>query len=158
MRARSLVVTVTTVLMLVLALVIFAIAKNDPFVGTWKLNLEKSNRTGLAPKNVTVKFESQSKGLKFASDVVSAEGKGTHGEATFKFDGKDYPDASNPGATIAFTRVDPITIAAVYRKDGQEVGSSRAVVSKDGKTMTRTIKGKDAKGEDARYTLVFDKQ
>jgi hypothetical protein len=45
-----------------------------------------------------------------------------------------------------------------YMKNGKELRTRRLVVSKDGKTMTSTVKGTDAKGNRIAGTDVFDKQ
>ena len=41
---------------------------------------------------------------------------------------------------------------------GQEVGSQRSVISKDGRTMTVSQKGKNAAGQDVLNVLIYDKQ
>jgi hypothetical protein len=143
---------------LVLALATAAMAA-DPFVGTWKMNVEKSTfNPGPPPKSSTTRIEATKNGLKFMMDSVSADGKATHSEGTWTCDGKDYPNQSNPGVTMSYTRIDTNTIVGVRKKDGKEIGNMVDVISKDDKTGTMTIKGKNAQGQDVNNTIVHDKQ
>ena len=148
---------VMTSMVIVLALATVAMAA-DPHVGTWKLNLEKSKGPGPAPKT-TIKITVQHNGIKSVSDSVNAEGQATHVEFTAKYDGKDYPVTGSQAVdTIAFRRIDANTFEGVAKKAGKEIGRSQEVFSKDGKTMTRTIKAKDAQGQDINIISVYDKQ
>jgi hypothetical protein len=93
------------------------------------------------------------------SDSVNAEGQATHVEFTAKYDGKDYPYTGSQAIdTIAFRKIDANTFEIVYKKAGKELGRGREVFSKDGKTLTRTIKGKNAQGQDINFIGVYDKQ
>jgi len=51
----------------------------------------------------------------------------------------------------------PYSFSELFKKAGKEVMSSRSVVSEDGKTMTRTVKQKDAKGQEVTDVYVSDK-
>jgi hypothetical protein len=131
----------------------------DPFVGTWKMNPTKSTFIGQPVNNYTVIIEAQGNGLKLIQDRVEADGKVTHIEFTAKYDGKDYPLTGNPDAdTVSYTKPNANTTEYVYKKNGKEVYDGRAVVSKDGKTMTRTLKGKNAQGQDFTYSMFLEKQ
>ena len=145
---------------LTLVLVSLALAANDPFVGTWKMNIAKSTFSpGPAPTSVTTNYKAEGKNLKMITDLVNAQGKASHMEDTLILDGKDHPDTSNPNYdSSARTRVDRFTIVTIYKKGGQEVGSRRIVASKDGKTLSGTVKVNNAKGEVSGSTFVFDKQ
>ena len=46
----------------------------------------------------------------------------------------------------------------VYTKNGKKVGTSHAVTSKDGKTMTVGVTGVDSAGKPCNGKIVFDKQ
>lgn len=156
MRKQSIVVLTLAILTLALATVAMAA---DPHVGTWKLNLDKSKGTGPAPKSATVKIVAQNNGIKSVRDGVSAEGQASRVEYAAKYDGKDYPyTGSQTIDTIAFRKIDANTFDIVLKKAGKEMAREREVFSKDGKTMTRTVKGKDAQGQDINITAVYDKQ
>jgi hypothetical protein len=119
--------------------------------------LEKSS-PGTGDKSATVKIEALDNGLNIVTDGVNDDGKANHSEGTEILDGKDYPDPSNPVGTEACTRVDANTVVVVLKRDGKELGISFDVVSKDGRTITRTLKGKNAKGQEINNAVVFDKQ
>jgi hypothetical protein len=130
----------------------------DPFVGMWKLNVAKSESLpGQEDKSQTLKIEAQENGLRFVIDAVNADGKPRHAEFVRTY-GKEYQDNSIPGMTNTYTRVDANTVVAVRKKDGQELGRSVDAVSRDGKTMTRKMSGKNARGEETNTTVVYDKQ
>ncbi len=111
------------------------------------------------PKSVTLKFAATPDGFAFTSDGVDAEGKPTHTEFSSKFDGKEVPYKGNPNADTASPRkIDDNSYEGTWRKDGKITITLRGVVSKDGKTLTITQKGKNAKGEAVDATGVFVKQ
>jgi Ethanolamine utilization protein EutJ (predicted chaperonin) len=94
-------------------------------------------------------------------DTVNAEGKPTHGETADKFDGRDYAytgTALPPGLTIAGKRIDANTLESTIKQEGKVVITVREVVSKDGKTLTRALKGKSPQGQYINDTEVYDKQ
>ncbi len=158
MCKRSCVIAAT--ILFVLAVATAAMAADDPFVGTWKLNLTKSKyNPGPAPKSAKAKIESQENGIKVIGDGVNAEGKTTHFETTAKFDGKDYPIVGNPTLdTISLKKIDANTIIMAGKRGGKEVGTQRMVISLDGKTMTVTAKGRNAQGQEVNNTVVYEKQ
>ena len=157
MRKHILVLMIAMVFVMALATVALAA---DPNVGTWKLNVAKSrlpNPPGMKSSIVTV--TAQDNGIKVVADGVNAEGKATHTEYAAKYDGKDYPFTGGSGAdTIMLTKIDANTFDEVLKKGGKELSSGRNVVSKDGKTMTLTMKAKNPQGQDVNITAVYDKQ
>ena len=132
----------------------------DNWMGTWKLNVEKSNYSpGPAPKSLTLKYEASEGGIRHTSDGVNAESKATHSEYSSRFDGKDVPYEGNPNAdTAAPKKTDDNSFEAVWKKGGKVTATLKAVVSKDGKTLTLSQTGKNAKGESVNNTAVFEKQ
>ena len=132
----------------------------DNWLGTWKLNVAKSKYVpGPAPKSLTLKFEASQDAITLTTDGVDAERKPTHGSYTSKFDGKDVPWEGNPDAdTSAPKKTDDNTFENVWKKGGKVTITSKAVVSKDGKTYTLSYTGKNAKGETVNTTEVFEKQ
>jgi hypothetical protein len=141
----------------VLGLAAMALAADDPFVGTWKLNVGKSTITGPPPKSDVTKTEAVANGLKFQRDIVGADGKATHSAWTYILDGKDHPN-SRPGESRACTRDNFNTFHCVIKKDGMEIRQLVDVISKDGKTGTLTAKGKEEQGEITSTVLVFERQ
>ena len=129
-------------------------------VGTWKLNLAKSKyQQGQAPKSTTLVYEAAGAGIKVTVDQVPADGPAIHYAYTANYDGKDVPVVGNPNAdTSARTRVNATTTKLVNKKGGKILSTVTLVVSADGKTLTITTAGKDAKGQNADSVAVYDKQ
>ena len=134
-------------------------AQSDPHVGTWILNVAKSNYTpGPGPKAQTSVYAAAGEGLKVTTTGTSADGKPTKGEFTVVFDGKDHPAAGNPDwDAVSSKRVDSHTIEFTRKKDGKVVQTATSVVSKDGKTRTITATGVNAQGQKIKTVGVYEK-
>jgi hypothetical protein len=137
-----------------------AMAVDDPFIGTWKLNLVKSQYpSGLALKSETVRNEAKENGIRQVFEGIGADGKPFRSEYVGIFDGKDYPITGYSLAnTMAYTRIDANTLDILEKKDGKVVRQDRLVISKNGKMCTVTEKGKDSKGQDVTVIEVYDRQ
>jgi hypothetical protein len=138
-------------------------AQGSPFVGSWKLNTEKSKFTGVpAPKSLDRTIEAGGKGLKYTYKGTSGDGKPIDYTFSTQFDGKASPvnGSGAPGGadSITLKRVNASKTTALLSKGGKEIGKSTAEVSKDGKVSTITGTGKTADGKDYSTTSVFDKQ
>jgi hypothetical protein len=153
--------TVVSVVVLALAASGVVLAETDAHMGTWKLNIAKSKfAPGQTMKSETRTYESTGDGYKFSGERVDADGS-THPEAfTVKYDGKDYPITGDPtGAdTLNVKLIDANHIDATTKKGGKVLYTTTVAVSKDGKVMTITTKGKNANGQSMNNALVYDKQ
>ena len=139
------------------------LAADNPFIGTWKLNLAKSKfDPGPSVKSRTVTIEEAGLGVKWAIDQVDANGIHRTVVESPKFDGRDYPRTGSPtpdADTIALKRINAHTLEETLKKAGKVVATYRQVVSKDGKERTATqLTGIDASGQSVHDVLVFDKQ
>jgi hypothetical protein len=133
----------------------------DASFGTWKLNVAKSTYSpGPAAKSQIAKVEAWGEdGVKYSSDIVTADGTSTRMEFQAKFDGKDYPFTGNPDAdVIALKRIDGNTIESVSKLKGKVTLTVRGVVSSDGKTRTLTQTGHNAQGAEVKNVLLFERQ
>ena len=132
----------------------------DQVIGTWELNLAKSKYSpGPAPKSQTRTYEAAGDAVKYTAKGVDSEGKPTLVEYTASYDGKDYPITGSPDAdTISLKRIDDFTSEATQKRAGKVVLSVRRVVSKDGKVLTATAKGTNAKGQAIDNVVVFDRK
>ena len=154
----------TRTLKFVLAVLIASIgllAADDPLIGTWNLNLAKSKYTpGPPPRSRVLKIEpAGGNSFKLTNDAVLADGKKTHVVETFIQDGKDHPLHDNSNADTQVNRqIDMYTTETINKKGGKTVQVLTRVVSKDGKTMTITIKGATPGGAPLDDVRVFDKQ
>ena len=132
----------------------------DPALGTWVLNVAKSKFSpGPAPKSQTRTYTIAGDKVAATFEGVGADGKPLKIEFTATADGKDYAYKGDPAAdAISFRRIDANTVEASVKKGGKEVHHATRVISKDGKTMTVTMTGKDAKGQALHNVLVFDRK
>lgn len=132
----------------------------DNWIGTWKLNVAKSKFTpGPGPKSQTLKFEATPAGTRLSSEGVYAEGVATKGGYTSKFDGKDVPWTGNPVADMAAPmKVDDNNYTNTWKKGGKAVVKAKVAVSTDGKSLTVTQEGTNAKGVAFTSTAAYDKQ
>ena len=82
-----------------------------------------------------------------------------NGGSTVKYDGKEYPATGAPWDTMSMKQVDPNTFTSEAKKtDGKYHVTGRTVISKDGKTMTQTVKGTNAEGKPYSAKAVYEKQ
>jgi hypothetical protein len=140
---------------------IYSLSQNtDPIVGTWVLNAEKSKyNPGPAPKSETRTYVVSGTEIKASSKGVGSDGKPTAAEWTIVYDGKDRPQTGNPDAdTLSLKRVDANNTEFTQKKAGKVVITGTRVISKDGKTMTITTKGTNAKGQTVNDVEVFEKR
>jgi hypothetical protein len=132
----------------------------DVRVGTWKYDAAKSkfDPAAGALKSRTVKIEAVGEGIKVAIDGVGPDGKPQAYSYTVNYDGKDYPITGSPVAdAVTYKKVDDNTLEGTNKKAGQVVSTVTVAVSKDGKTMTVTTKGKNDKGPFTNV-VVYDRQ
>lgn len=132
----------------------------DNWLGTWKVDLAKSKYSpGPAPKSFTVKFEATPGGIKFTGDGVGADGKPNQSMFLSKFDGKEVSYEGNPDADMAAPKkIDDNSYSNTWKKGGKATVTAKVVVSADGKTMTITQTGTNAKGEAVNNSIVYNKQ
>jgi hypothetical protein len=132
----------------------------DVRVGTWKYDAAKSkfDPPSGAYKSRTAKVEAAGEGIKVSVEGVGADGKAQSYSYTVSYDGKDYPVTGSPVAdSISYKKVDENTIEGTSKKGGQVTSTATIVVSKDGKTLTVTTKGKTDKGPFT-SVVVYDRQ
>jgi hypothetical protein len=154
-------------LLLVLSVLAFsfpvAAQAQDPWLGTWKLNLAKSKYepANLAQKSQTTKLEAVAGGgMKTTADVVDAQGRMLHQEITTMFDGKaaELKGAADANTTRVYKRIDNRTYEFVTSVGGKVTTTTRSVTAADGKTRTVTTTGKNAQGVTVNNVTVFDRQ
>jgi len=138
------------------------LAEDDPFVGTWKLNLAKSTYVGQqAPKSLTRTVVAQGGGERVTYEGIAADGSPISYGYTTNLDGKDSPISGKQsfGAdTVAIKRLDANTLTGFSEKSGKTLFTTKGVVSKDGKVLTQITKGMNGEGKPISVTSVWDKQ
>jgi hypothetical protein len=132
-------------------------AQEDPFTGTWVLNVGKSKmQPATASKSEVIHYRITGDEEDFLSDAVTIDGHPESIKYTARYDdGKPYPfsitisgKVTNPGAQTMVKKIDTWTRERYNVRDGKPVIASRRVVSKDGKTMTITILRLDGQGKE----------
>jgi hypothetical protein len=159
MRLRSLVISATLISVLVLALAVIIIAADDPFVGTWKLDVAKSKLPGPPPKSDILKITADANTYKWAFETVDQEGKTANAVWSGTYDGKPHPYKGNADSdSIISKRTDANTLDVSFMKGGKAVGTGQSIVSKDGKTLTLISKVKNTQGQEAATSSVYNRQ
>lgn len=137
-----------------------AVAQTDPLVGTWILNPAKSTYSpGPAPRSEVVTYESVGQGVTYVVERVDAQGKAFTLRGTLMYDGRDYPATGSADWDAAMSRrVDASTTETTRKRSGKSVQVTTRVVSADGKTLTLTTKGTDARGRSIDDVQVYDRR
>jgi len=152
--------TTIAVVIAVLSAVPVLSQATDPVIGTWELNVAKSKFSpGPGPKSETRTYVAAGQEIKATSKGVDGEGKPTNASWTIVYDGKDRPLIGNPDADmLSLKRVDNFTTEFTQKKAGKLVSTGTRVVSKDGKVLTITTKGTNARGQAINDLEVYDKK
>lgn len=134
----------------------------DPWIGTWKGNLEKSTYSpGPKPKvPATVTIEKAGDSMKTTIVATDPQGKPTRSETVWMLDGKDNPVKGGPAPnmTAAYKRIDDRTFEVMGKVDGKPTMTTRVTISADGKTMTATQTGTNVDGQPVKNVIVAEKQ
>src|SRR5437879_5426853 len=154
------------IMVFVLAMLAVAVvlqADDNPLLGKWKVNLAKTKyNAGAPPKSQVITYDMVGDALRLTAEIDNAQGHQTN-TYTAKYDGKEYPFNSTakdnpPGQTVKLKRIDANTTQRTTWFQGKQIGTVTEVVSKDGKTLTRTQKGVNATGQPIDNVQVLDKQ
>ena len=128
----------------------------DPRIGTWRLNVEKSQfAAGRAPQFQVRRLESRPDGLTvFTQAGIDAQGNPIFTQTTYKLDGKEYPEYTQATlAQFAAAGVKPNTntyrLVGAYTVEitridatGKVTATVKQSMSKDGKAHTVTSTGR----------------
>ena len=130
----------------------------DPMTGKWQLRLENSMyESGPAPKSMVRTQEIEGDSIKVTDDIVEADGQTRQVRYTATIDGKDYPiEGASNANTLSVKRVDAHTLDYTLKKAGKTTLTGTIRVSEDGAELE--ISAKNAKDEESRDLMVFEKQ
>jgi len=133
---------------------------DDPVLGTWKLNVEKSKFVpGPGWQSQIRVYQTTAAGVLVTWTGLDAKGEKMQVSYTYKYDGRDYPMAgSGSYDTLNAVRVDALTVKSEEKRSGKTVGIAMRTVSPDGKVLTITDEGTNRKGQAFSQVLVFDRQ
>jgi len=133
----------------------------DPFSGTWVLNLSKSK---IPSQYSTLKSQiahvvTDASGVEITQETVFESEERFIIQVKGKFDGKDYPIIGAPGSfSAAYQRVDKNIIKAVLKMDGNVVIQETGVVSLDGKSLAVIYYITDPSGKQVTIIAVYEKK
>jgi hypothetical protein len=133
-------------------------SQSDPRIGTWKLNVAKSNDN--TRKSETRTYTQSGDSVTAHVEIVNNDGSTQVYGDTAKPDGKDYPlTGQGPGGaeTVSIKRVGN-TFTYESKKGGKLLITTKVTFSAHGKIMTMTSKGVDANGKPIDAVRVYDKQ
>jgi len=134
----------------------------DVFTGTWKMNVAKSTfAKGKEVKELTATVVEQGDNAMVTVKGTGGDGKAISTKYTTPLKGGPitYTEGGQAaGTTVVSKRVDVNTLESTASMNGKQVGTSRAVVSADGKTLTMTRKGVDDKGKAVDGVEVYTRQ
>lgn len=134
----------------------------DPFVGTWKLNVERSQFDAHhRPQAGTLVFELDAEGyfLKTAEGINEKGEKVAERPDRFLPDGEKHPIKDFPGLSCRVTRSGPNTMTTeATREDGSVVGGGTSVIAADGRSLTVDNFGYDAQLRQFKMRTVWDRQ
>jgi hypothetical protein len=159
------VIRALTVVLLVALGAATADAQNDPFIGVWKVNPEKSvYEAGRAPRSFVRSYEDRGGGtILLTVEGVSASGAASRLFVVYKRDGKPYPESTTGARAVRMVAVRAVdaNTEEVSVSDGRvstEPGANTLSVSRDRKTLTQTMKGIAPDGRPYTNVIVYDKQ
>ena len=121
-------------------------AQNDPFLGIWQLNGEKtSNYQQQSQMIINVPSPD---GFISIRATIGKDNKSSTETHPVAFDGKPHQTTGGDPREISYKRIDANTIERTHNRDGK-ISVDTEQVSKDGKTLTVT---------QAAAVRVYDKQ
>src|SRR5262249_52065129 len=132
----------------------------SPLEGRWKVNLQKSTYSpGPPPQSQTLSWERIPGGLRFTVDSINAQGQSTHNVTVEKDDGSEAPVEGAATPTVrGMRRVDANTYEDHDKVNGKPTVTRKTVISRDGKSITVTMKGTNAQGQTVNNIVVDDRQ
>lgn len=121
-------------------------AQNDPFLGIWELNLEKT--ANYPQQSQTIINVPAPGGFKSTRATIGKDNKSSAEIHPVVFDGQPHQTSGGDAREISYKRIDANTIERTQNRDGK-ITVDKEQVSKDGKTLTVT---------QATAVRVYDKQ
>jgi hypothetical protein len=130
----------------------------DPWVGTWKLNVEKSTAAGI-PLDRSITLTVTGEGRTFTNNAEGVDAQGQAYKIVFRhiYDGMPHPTTGNPNYdSTTYTRIGN-TINTIRFRQGKPVEVGQGVIV-PGKTYTFTQEGINVNNQSYHAVLVFDRQ
>lgn len=134
------------------------LAQENPFVGTWKLNIEKSKfNPGPPPRSQSRTWDAT--GMVMVKGI-NADGTPMSYGYTIRPDGIEYPtvpSVPNGADKVVSRKIDSRTIESKFMKAGKHLVTTRYRISEDGKSVIITAVG-DKDVVDFKNAVVWDRE
>ena len=145
-------------LALMLLTAAIALMAADPTIGTWKLNTAKSKKTGSPYQEATLTISGSGSDVDVIAKVTPANGAPFSVHYTVPANGGAGKIIEAPYDAVSGKVLNASERENSFSKGGKVIYTTRAKVSKGGKTMTVRSKGTNAAGQVADYVTTYDKQ
>jgi len=135
--------------------------QSSEWFGTWKLNVEKSIHIPGPPpyKRARMKVEPLPGGrVRFSYDFVYPRGGLRHVEWDGRFDGRDYiVQGADEHITYAYRQTGTRTYEITAKLNSRITAVATVTMFPDGRTLTTTTRGGNARGQETTNTTVYEK-
>jgi len=108
-------------------------AQNEPFLGIWEINLEKT--TNYQQQSQMIINVPAPGGFTSIRATIGKDNKSSTEIHPVAFDGKPYQTTGGDPREISYQRIDANTIERTHNRNGK-ISVDMEQVSKDGKTLT----------------------
>jgi len=129
-----------TLLVILAAFALGALAADNPLVGVWKLEPQRSHFShGDLPLSLILTIQADgADGIKYSSRNQLVDGSSGGANYQAKFDGKDYPVTGSPTYDhVSIRKMKARTFQIQMKKGGTVVVDATYTVTGDGKSLTR---------------------
>ena len=135
----------------------------NPFVGTWDINISASDFGGAAePENMSRTYADLGDGSYiYMVATVNADSTLDGSSATYRYDGGQYPIASlAPGAQaqISYRRINDRTVEYRVNVEDTLTQIGAKTISPDGRVLRIAIQFPNSEGSQNNQILVFDRR
>jgi hypothetical protein len=133
-------------------------AKEEPIVGTWRLNVTKSRYLpGPGPVSETRTYKRGPNGVEGTILRRFPDGRSERIEYVAEYD-REYPVIGTEDYDhILLKRIDERTAEAVLSHAGRVYGTARRMIAPSGNTMTITLRRETASGDVVMNTAVYER-
>ena len=121
--------------------------RNEPFNGTWKLNVTRSTFAFPAPRSVLLKIDIAGDAVTLAEESISAEGVAENVDIRARFDDEVYPVTGASFADgFAVRSISADKWATRVYKSGKKIFSALLICSDDGQSFREEVEMADGTG------------
>lgn len=132
--------------------------REDPFNGTWRLNVATSKLPFASPQSVVLHIEADQDWVTLTEHSIASEGGTETVTIRARFDNEVYPvHGSGLADGFAIRRVDPRTWITRGLKRGENVFNATVLLAQDGGSFREDAETTLADGTRAAATLAYER-